>query len=182
LDAARWRPADRPILTTPCILRPMTPDWNSRREEIRATLNRLRSSPDESVPLRVAAASHPLNDYGVKPHQHQRLGVDDATMRCLVLDDKGPRRTTLEVLAEGPTTPQIGRARRKEHVRCPSPGPCSSHRPYRTSRDSETGTTVPDRDVERTPGRPGPRKFEVCRVHGRKSPRLHGSFFLDPSA
>ncbi len=88
--------ADRPILTAPRILRPMTPDWDSRRGEIRATLNRLRSSADESVPLRVAAACHPLNDYSVKPHQHQRLGVDDATMRCLVLDHKGPRRTPLE--------------------------------------------------------------------------------------
>ena len=52
--------ADRPILTAPCILRPMTPDGDSRREEIRATLNRLRRSPNESVPLRVAAARQPV--------------------------------------------------------------------------------------------------------------------------
>src|SRR4029453_5073953 len=65
LDGGR---ADRPILPAPRILRPMTPDWDSRREEIRATLIRLRSRPDESVPLRAAAACHPLNDYGVKPH------------------------------------------------------------------------------------------------------------------
>jgi hypothetical protein len=97
LDRGR---ADRPIVTAPRILCPMTPDRDSRREEIWATLNRLRSSPNESVPLRDAAARHPLDDYGVKPHQHQHLGVDDATMRCLVRDHKGPRCTPVEVLAE----------------------------------------------------------------------------------
>ena len=37
---------------------------------------------------------------GVKPRQHQLLGVDDATVRCLVLDPQGPRRTPVEVLAK----------------------------------------------------------------------------------
>src|SRR5262245_61622803 len=78
----------------------MAPDGNSGGREIRATLNRLRSGPDESVALPVSAACHPLNDYGVKPRQHQRLGVDDATMRCFVLNHKGPWRTPIEVLAE----------------------------------------------------------------------------------
>ena len=41
-----------------------------------------------------------MNDDRVQPLKHQRLGVDDATVRRLVLEDKRPRRTLIEVLAE----------------------------------------------------------------------------------
>ena len=46
-------------------------------------------SLDEAV--RPGAASQPSNDYSVEPLKHERLGVDDAAMRHLVLDARTSR-------------------------------------------------------------------------------------------
>src|SRR5438093_5372443 len=87
---------DRPILATPIVLCAATPRGTNRRRLIRAVRRFARPGLDEAIPT--SGPCCPLNHNGIQPLHNQVLGVHDAAMRHLVLDDEGPRCTLIEVL------------------------------------------------------------------------------------